>query len=64
MLRVIHKWWGCANKLCPTVFEDSDGSIVVQGYKLSESDRKDIELPDTEDAVRIPRELYDAIRAG
>jgi hypothetical protein len=53
--------FNCQGGLCPTVYEDSDGSIVIQGYKLSDEDRKKITTPDGEDAIRIPRAFFDQL---
>jgi hypothetical protein len=53
----------CGSAACPTVFSDSDGSLVVQGYVLP-SQRPGDDVPDGEARVRIPQELLlDAARA-
>jgi hypothetical protein len=52
----------CGTQACPTVFADSDGSLVVQGYVLPVRRPSD-DVPDGEARVRIPRELLlDAAR--
>lgn len=43
--------------LCPTVWSTDRGTYVVQGYKLSNEDKRNITLASNEDAVEIPAEL-------
>lgn len=50
---------GCENGNCPQIYSASDGSIVVQGYRLSAEERKCLPqaLPPGEDVVFVPAEL-------
>lgn len=48
---------GCAGSACPTVYESDRDTLVIQGLKLSEEDKNSIKLPDTEDAIEIPKSL-------
>jgi len=43
----------CVNANCPTVFRDSDGSLVIQGYVVPAQ----ADVPTGEARVRIPQEL-------
>lgn len=52
----------CGGGYCPTVYEDEDGSIYVQGYMVEPNTKARVTLPDGEDVVRISRELFEAIR--
>jgi hypothetical protein len=55
---------GCENRNCPAVYETDRGTLVVQGYVLSDSEAlKQIGLPEGESAVEVPTELLRGIRA-
>jgi hypothetical protein len=42
---------------CPTVFEFGD-EVVVQGYDLDDETRRKLNIPDGENAVRMPKSTY------
>lgn len=46
---------GCSGKSCPAIYRTDRGSLVVQGYRVS--DRVDIDVPDSETIVEIPSDL-------
>jgi hypothetical protein len=46
----------CNTGACPTIYESGPESVVVQGFKVS-PDRVEVDLPDGETLVEIPREL-------
>ncbi len=46
---------------CPTVYELSDGSIAIQGFKLEAPLKDSVNLPLAEDMVMIPRDFLDKI---
>jgi hypothetical protein len=43
---------------CPTVLCLGDDDMVLVGYKLDAETRRRLDIPDGEDAVIMPRELY------
>jgi hypothetical protein len=43
----------CVDDDCPTVYLSDRGTVVVQGYKVSEG----VKLADDEEAVEIPVDL-------
>lgn len=51
----------CRGGRCPAVFETGDGQLVVQGFRLSDEDRRQLDIPGDEDAVRIPKTLIDQL---
>lgn len=55
--------FGCSGGICPTVYEDDNGDIYVQGYVAPEA-RKKLDIPKGEDVVRISRELFESLRTG
>lgn len=46
---------GCAGKHCPTIYRSDRGTIVVQGYRITE--HLSIDIPEGESAVEIPADL-------
>lgn len=49
------------NGSCPSVYETDRGTLVIQGYKVTDGEAlamlRERGLPDNEDAVEIPLEL-------
>lgn len=43
---------------CPTVIGLGDDDVVLQGYKLDAETRHRLNIPEGEDAIVMPRELY------
>lgn len=45
---------------CPTVLEvvDNDEHLIVQGIKLDAATRRELNIPDGEDAVFLPKDIY------
>ena len=43
---------------CPTVIGLGDDDVVLQGYKLDTETRRRLNIPEGEDAIVMPRELY------
>ena len=43
---------------CPTVIGFGAELVILQGKKLDAATRKRLNIPDDEDAVMMPRELY------
>lgn len=46
---------------CPTVYELSDGSIAIQGFKVERSLKEAANVPGPEDMVVVPRAFLDHI---
>lgn len=46
---------GCSGKSCPAVYQTDRGSLVVQGYRVT--DPVGIDVPDSETIVEIPSDL-------
>lgn len=59
-MRVIRGSVTCSGGYCPTVYEDENGDIFVQGYVAPEA-RARLNIPEGEDLVRINRELFDSL---
>lgn len=43
---------------CPTVIGFGDNEVILQGPKLDAETRRRLNIPDGEDAIVMPRELY------
>jgi hypothetical protein len=44
---------------CPTIIgQTDDDKIIVQGLRLDDETRCALNIPDGEDAVAVPRDLY------
>ena len=43
---------------CPTVIGFGDDDVILQGKKLDSQTRRRLNIPDDEDAIVMPRELY------
>lgn len=43
---------------CPTVIGFGDDEVIVQGRKLDPETRARLRIPDGEDAVAMPAEIY------
>jgi hypothetical protein len=49
----------CANgRTCPTIYETDRDTIIIQGYRVLDAEAlADLQLPEGEAAVEIPRSL-------
>jgi hypothetical protein len=43
---------------CPTVIGLGDDDVVLQGYRLDAETRHRLNIPEEEDAIVMPKELY------
>lgn len=43
---------------CPTVIGFGDDDVILQGPKLDAGTRRRLNIPEGEDAIVMPRELY------
>lgn len=43
---------------CPTVIGFGDDDVIVQGGKLDAETRRRLNIPEGEDAIVMPKELY------
>lgn len=50
---------GCANGACPSLLLTDAGTIIIQGAKLPADRREPLRVPDHEDLVSIPREVFE-----
>lgn len=57
-LKVIHTTRNCASSSCPTIYQDKEGNFIIQGFQLADIDKKDMPLPEGEDAVKVPAEFF------
>jgi hypothetical protein len=48
----------CYGGTCPTIYDTDRGTVVVQGWKVVDAD---VEVPDGEALVEIPRELLRSV---
>ena len=46
---------------CPTVYEMENGDIAVQGFKSDAGVKVNLEVPDSEDLIVLPRTFFDKI---
>ena len=53
----------CDQGACPSLVLTDDGVILIQGAKLPSADRGLLKVPDHEDVVSIPKEVFDALVA-
>ena len=53
----------CANGGCPALLLTDTGTVLVQGAKLPANPRQSLDIPDHEDVVAIPKEVFDALLA-
>jgi len=63
-MKVIARSENCGGGACPTVYEDEDGSIFVQGYVVEQGMSETINAPAGETVVKISRELLNNLRQG
>ncbi len=52
---------GCWDGTCPTLYESDRGTIVVQGWIVTDSD---VTPPEGEALVEIPMELFKQVQAN
>lgn len=48
----------CKSGPCPAIYECTNGDFIVQGYSLSDLNKKDMQMSDNENAVMIPKDLF------
>ena len=54
----------CGNGSCPTVYQDDQGRIFIQGSKLGSSARDSIAIATHEEVVEISPELLSYLRSA
>ena len=60
-LKVVHATANCNDSTCPTIYQDEQtGNFVIQGFVLKASDKKDISIPEGEDAIVVPAAFLQA----
>lgn len=52
---------GCADGNCPTIYETSSGSFIIQGFKVPSLIKNDLAVAVglNEDAIEVPKELIE-----
>lgn len=56
---------GCENRNCPAVYETDRGTLVIQGYVISDSQAlTQLGLPEGESAVEVPVDLLRSLHAA
>ena len=53
----------CAQGACPSFHLTDTGTVLVQGARLPVNPRDSLDIPDHEDVVAIPKEVFDALLA-
>ncbi len=53
----------CAQGACPSFHLTDNGTVLIQGAKLPVKPRECLDIPDYEDVVVIPKEVFDALLA-
>jgi len=60
-MKLTFRGTGSSNGSCPSVYETDRGTLVIQGYKVTDPEAlatlRERGLPDHENAVEIPLEL-------
>ncbi|GAA3735262.1 hypothetical protein HDA32_003972 [Spinactinospora alkalitolerans] len=55
----------CEDDNCPTLYATDRGTVVVQGYAVTDADALNaLGLPEGESAVEVPAELLKGVSAG
>ena len=57
---VIHATQGCADTTCPTIYQDEQGRYVIQGFKMDQTEKDGINLPEGEDAIVVPKDFLES----
>jgi hypothetical protein len=52
--------YGCGGGSCPTVYKTDRGTVLVQGYVLSQGDKQSlgVNIPSTETVVEVPESWF------
>ena len=53
----------CAQGACPAFHLTDNGAVLVQGAQLAANRRKCLDIPDHEDVVALPKDVFDALLA-
>lgn len=53
----------CDKGACPALYLTDTGTVLVQGSKVSAKPRESLNIPEHEDVVAIPKEVFDALLA-
>lgn len=52
----------CNSGMCPTLYQDEQGRVFVQGNKLTQSERTELGIPEHEEVVELAPELINYLR--
>ncbi|HOY59892.1 MAG TPA: hypothetical protein PK640_17380 [Verrucomicrobiota bacterium] len=50
----------CAQGACPSFHLTDTGTVLVQGARLPANPPESLDIPDHEDVVAIPKDVFDA----
>ncbi len=53
----------CAQGACPSLHFTDNGTVLIQGAKLPAKPRECLDIPDHEDVVALPKDMFDALLA-
>lgn len=61
-MKIVNKFAACGvSGACPTVYQLESGDVVLQAYKIEDTDKTTFNLPPEEDVLLLPKafiELY------
>ena len=53
----------CNSGMCPTLYQDEQGRVFVQGNKLAQGDYMGLGIPEHEEVVELAPELINFLRS-
>ncbi|MEM9447017.1 MAG: hypothetical protein AAGA75_00605 [Cyanobacteria bacterium P01_E01_bin.6] len=53
----------CNSGMCPTLYQDDQGRVFVQGNRLSDGDRSNLSVANHEEVVEISPDLLSFLRS-
>jgi len=53
----------CAQGACPSFHLTDNGIVLVQGARLPDNPRDSLDIPDHEDVVAIPKDVFEGLLA-
>lgn len=59
-LQILHTTANCADTSCPTIYKDEAGNFVIQGFVMQPTEKAGIQIPQGEDAIRVPADFLQA----
>jgi len=53
----------CDKGACPALHVTDTGTVLVQGARVTAKPRESLDIPNHEDVVAIPKDVFDALLA-